>query len=71
MTMLRAVGVLAGSAVLGILALKLLGLVLLPLLGVVFGFVMFALKIALIAGIAYLAYKMFRRWGEERGSQAG
>jgi len=68
--MLRAVGVLAGGAVLGILALKLLGLLLLPLLGVVFGFVMFALKIALIAGLVYAAYRLFRRWGEERGSEA-
>jgi hypothetical protein len=68
--MLRAVGVLAGTALFGLLALKLLGLLLLPLLGVVFGFVMVALKIALIVGLVYLAYKLFRRWGEERGSEA-
>ncbi len=69
--MLRAVGMLAGTAVVGLLALKLLGLLLLPLLGMLFGFVMFLLKIALIAGIVYMAYRLFRRWGEERGSQAG
>ncbi len=61
--MLRAVGVLAGSAVVGVLALKLLGMLLLPLLGLVFGIVMFALKIALIAGLVYLAFRLFRRWG--------
>jgi threonine/homoserine/homoserine lactone efflux protein len=69
--MLRAVGMLAGGAVVGFLALKLLGLLLLPLLGLVFGAVMFALKIALIGGLIYMAYKLFRRWGEERGSEAG
>ncbi len=68
--MLRAVGMLAGGAVVGFLALKLLGVLLLPLLGLALGFVMFVLKIALIAGLVYLAYRLFRRWGEERGSEA-
>jgi hypothetical protein len=68
--MLRSVGLLAGTAVVGVLALKLLGLLLLPLLGVVFGFVMFVLKLALIAGLAFLAYKIFTSWGKERGSEA-
>jgi peptidoglycan/LPS O-acetylase OafA/YrhL len=68
--MLRALGLLAGTAVVGVLALKLLGLLLLPVLGIVLGFVMFVLKLALILGLAYLAYKLFRRWGEERGSEA-
>jgi len=68
--MLRALGMLAGTAVVGILAVKVLGLLLLPLLGIVFGFVMFVLKLALIFGLAYLAYKLFRRWGEERGAEA-
>ena len=66
--MLRALGMLAGTAVAGVLAVKLLGLLLLPVLGILFGFVMFVLKLALIFGLAYLAYKLFRRWGEERGS---
>ena len=66
--MLRALGMLAGTAVAGVLAVKLLGLLLLPVLGIVFGFVMFLLKLALIFGLAYLAYKLFRRWGEERGT---
>jgi threonine/homoserine/homoserine lactone efflux protein len=68
--MLRSVGLLAGAAVVGVLALKLLGLLLLPLLGMVFGFVMFVLKIALIAGLAFLAWKIFTSWGKERGSEA-
>lgn len=68
--MLRSVGLLAGTAVVGVVALKLLGLLLLPLLGMVFGFVMFVLKLALIAGLVYLAYRLFMRWGKERGSEA-
>jgi uncharacterized membrane protein YebE (DUF533 family) len=68
--MLRSVGLLAGTAVVGLLALKLLGLLLLPLLGMVFGFVMFVLKLALIAALAFLAYKIFTNWGKERGSEA-
>ena len=68
--MLRAVGVLAGTAILGVLALKVLGMLLLPLLGLVFGIVMFVLKLALIAGLIYLAFQLFRRWGREGGSEA-
>jgi hypothetical protein len=68
--MLRALGLLAGTAVVGVLALKLLGLLLFPVLGVVLGFVMFVLKLALIGGLIYLGYKLFRRWTEERGSEA-
>jgi hypothetical protein len=68
--MLRSVGLLAGTAVVGVLALKLIGLLLLPLLGMLFGFVMFVLKLALIAGLAFLAYKIFTGWGKERGSEA-
>ena len=68
--MLRGVGLLVGTAVVGVLAVKLLGLLLLPLLGMVFGFVMFILKLALIAGLAFLAYKLFTGWGKERGSEA-
>lgn len=68
--MLRPVGLLVGAAVAGVLAVKLLGLLLLPLLGMVFGFVMFLLKLALIAGLVFLAYKLFTGWGKERGSEA-
>lgn len=68
--MLRALGMLAGTAVVGVLALKLLGLLLLPLLGMLFGFTMFVLKLALIFGLVYLGYKLFRRWTEDRGSEA-
>ena len=68
--MLRGVGLLVGTAVVGVLAVKLLGLLLLPLLGMVFGFVMFLVKLALIAGLAFLAYKIFTGWGKERGSEA-
>ena len=68
--MLRALGMLAGTAVVGVLALKLLGLLLLPVLGLVFGVVMFVLKLALIFGLAYLAYRLFLRWSDKRGSEA-
>ncbi len=68
--MMRSVGLLVGTAVVGVLALKLLGLLLLPLLGMVFGFVMFLLKLAFIAGLVFLAWKIFSRWTSERGSEA-
>ncbi len=68
--MLRGLGLLAGTAVVGVLALKLLGLLLMPLLGMLLGLVMFVLKLALIMGLVYFAYKLFQRWGRERGSEA-
>ncbi len=67
--MLRAVGVLAGTTILGFVALRLIGMLLLPLLGIVFGFVMFVLKLLLIAGIVVLAYRLFFR-DDKRGSEA-
>lgn len=68
--MLRSVALLAGIAVAGFVALKVLAFLLLPLLGMLFGFVMFVLKLALIAALAFLAYKIFMNWGKERGSEA-
>ena len=68
--MLKSIGMLAATGVVGLVAIKLLGLLFLPLLGMFLGFVMWALKIALIVGLIWFGFQLFQRWGRERGSEA-
>jgi len=68
--MLKSIGVLAATGVVGLVAIKLLGLLLLPLLGMFLGFVVWALKIALIVGLIWFGFQLFQRWSRERGSEA-
>jgi|GEM_PF-5921779 hypothetical protein len=68
--MLKSVGVLAATGVVGLVAIKLLGMLLLPLLGIFLGFVIWAFKIALIIGLVWFGFQLFQRWSRERGSEA-
>jgi hypothetical protein len=69
--MLKSVGMLAATGIVGLIALKFLGLLLLPLLGMFFGFVMWALKIALIVGLLWFGWKMWQRLMHgENGAEA-
>jgi hypothetical protein len=68
--MLKSAGMLAATGLVGLIALKFLGLLLLPLLGMFLGFVMWALKIALIIGLIWFGYQLFQRWNRPRGSEA-
>ena len=69
--MLKSVGMLAATGVVGLIAIKFLGLLLLPLLGMFLGFVMWALKIALIVGLLWFGWHLFQRWTNgEHGAEA-
>src|SRR5512135_3253270 len=68
--MLRSVGMLAATGLVGLVAIKLLGVLLLPLLGMFLGFVMWALKIVLIVALIWFGLQLFQRWSRERGSEA-
>jgi hypothetical protein len=69
--MFKSISLLAVTGVAGLLALKFLGLLLLPLLGMFFGFVMWALKIALIVGLLWFGWHLFQRWTNgEHGAEA-
>ncbi len=68
--MLRSIGMLAATGLVGLLAIRLLGVLLLPLLGMFLGFVMWALKIALIVALIWFGFQLFQRWSRERGSEA-
>jgi len=68
--MLRSVGMLAATGLVGLVAIKLLGVLLLPLLGMFLGFVMWALKIALIVGLIWFGFQLFQKWSRPRGSEA-
>ena len=69
--MFKSIGMLAATGIVGLIAIKFLGLLLLPLLGMFLGFVMWALKIALIVGLLWLGWKMWQRLMHgENGAEA-
>lgn len=62
---IRAVGAMAATGVVGFVLLKLIAAVTAPLVGMFFSFMALALKVGLVAGVAYFLYRMFRRRQEE------
>jgi threonine/homoserine/homoserine lactone efflux protein len=64
--MLRPFLTLAALGVAGVVAWKLLWGLVLPVIAVVLGAVFLVLKIALVAFLVYLAYRMFQRLLERR-----
>lgn len=69
--MLRGQAVRVRGAVLGILAVKLVGVLLARRLGVAIWLAVFVVELASIVGFLYLAYRLLRRWATERASEAG
>ncbi|MBI1723825.1 MAG: hypothetical protein HYR48_07955 [Gemmatimonadetes bacterium] len=67
--MLKPMATLAATGVVGLVLIKLVGLLLFPLLGVLIGFVVWALKLALIAALIWWGFHLFKRWNE-KGSEA-
>jgi hypothetical protein len=67
--MLKPVVMLAATGAAALLALKLLGFLLLPLFGWFLGLVMWVVKAAVIAGLLWWAFHLFKRWNE-KGSEA-
>ena len=65
MQMIRIVGAVTATGVVSFLLLRLLAVVTAPLLGMLFGFMVLALKVGLAVGVAYFVYRMFRRRQEE------
>lgn len=67
--MLKPIATLAAAGFIGVVALKVLGVVLLPIFGIFLGFLMWALKIALIVGLIWWGFSLFRKW-TERSNEA-
>ena len=61
MQLARAFGAVAFTGVVGLIALKLLGAMLIPLLGMFFGALALAFKVALFLAVGFFLYRMFRR----------
>lgn len=62
---IRTVGALTATGVVSFLLLKLIAVVTAPLVGMFFSFMVLALKVGLVVGVAYFLYRMFRRRQEE------
>jgi hypothetical protein len=67
--MLKPIATLAAAGVVGVILTQLLWLVLAPILGLLIGSLVWIVKIALIVGLAWLAWVLFRKL-TERGSEA-
>lgn len=58
---MKSFAMITGSGILGLVVLKLMATFLLPLLMMAFGFLALLFKVALIAGLGYVVYTLFRR----------
>lgn len=67
--MLKPILTFAALGVAGIVAWNLAWVVLVPIFGVVLGFVVTLLKIALVIFLIWLAYKMFEKMTKPRGPE--
>jgi len=67
--MLKPLVTLAATGVVGLVLIKFLGMLLFPLLGVLLGFFLWAMKLALIAALIWWGFHLFKRWSE-KGSEA-
>ena len=59
----------AAVGFLGLFLSKLLWMLMLPIVGMFIGFLVFVLKIALIIGLVWLGFSLFRKW-TDRPSEA-
>ena len=57
---------LAAVGLVGFAAVKLVGFLFAPLIGIMLGFVLMALKIALIIALIYLGFYFFRKMNEPK-----
>jgi len=62
--MMRPIAQLAGLGLAGVVVFKLLGMLLFPLLGVFLGFLIWAIKIAVIMALVWWGFHLFRKWNE-------
>ncbi len=63
--MLKPIATLAAAGFIGAVLFKVL---LFPLLGFMLGFLIWALKIAVIVGLIWWGFWLFRRWGDQHGT---
>ena len=60
---------LAAVGIVGLIFAKLLGFLILPIVGMFLGFFFLVLKIALIVGLIWFGFTLFRKW-TDRPSEA-
>ena len=65
MQIVKSLGAVAATGVVGVVLLKLLMAAAIPLAGMLFGVVAMVFKVGLVAGLAFFLYRMFRRRRDE------
>ncbi len=65
--MLKPIATLAAAGIIGAVLFKLL---LFPFIGFMLGFLLWALKIAVIVALIWWGFWLFRKWTTEKGSEA-
>jgi hypothetical protein len=65
----KAIGIAGAVGFLGFFLSKLLWMLMLPVVGMFIGFLIMVFKIALIVGLVWLGFSLFRKW-TDRPSQA-
>lgn len=67
--MVRSIAIVGAAGFVGLIVTKLLWMLMLPVLGMFIGFLALVLKWALIIGLIYFGYRMFRKM-TDRPSEA-
>ncbi|HEY2804861.1 MAG TPA: hypothetical protein VGI92_03295 [Gemmatimonadales bacterium] len=67
--MLKPLATVAAAGFVGLIVTKLLWLLLLPVIGMFIGFLVLMLKIALVVGLVWFGFSLFRKW-TDRPSEA-
>lgn len=69
--MMRPIAQLAAIGAAGVVVFKLLSMLVFPLLGMLLGFLVWAVKIAVIMALIWWGYHLFKKWNEGgKGAEA-
>jgi hypothetical protein len=62
---MKSIAMVGAAGIVGLVLTKLLWMLMLPVLGMFIGFLVLVLKIALIAGLIWFGFSLFRKWTDK------
>jgi hypothetical protein len=62
---MKSIAMVGAAGIVGLVLTKLLWMLMLPILGMFIGFLVLVLKIALIVGLVWFGFSLFRKWTDK------
>jgi hypothetical protein len=62
---MKSIAMVGAAGIVGLVLTKLLWMLMLPVLGMFIGFLVLVLKIALIVGLVWFGFSLFRKWTDK------